>query len=680
MSNLLPEIPVFDPGGRGMSGTTSAGQGQHGVQANNSTVLHPPVETTPGSSWVTSAEIQKILQENEILRERMRGLQSLGLLLNESQAEALRLRQRVEDLGRESPPNASFQRCRSPNSSSSSAWTEAVIPPGISWSKQYLKFEGSSSKPQPPMHEVAALQPPDVQLKDVSAQMQRLEDSIIHCATELAESADAAARGTSPAGQSEPPGESSDVAQRAQTDLSEHFARLAHKFHQLSGVVKQNSQKTSCMQVLCEKLATENQELKKKLEGEGKQQHQTTEARRRECERPLGEKNDKASESESDSDAGLREFHQLTAVASRHNQTSRSEKPKMIEKADKALGDDPAAVEVLSQKVRTLERQRKELLEVNKQWDEQFRTMKQQYEAKVVELRGRLSAAQKQMATAGEGQERRQREYDRTLVVAKNRLDREELERERLRKELAEEKKRTKTAQEQLEGTTRHKDLLEREVWRLNQSLAELLAVSPSCAVVQESAAWHQAQAGEAPCRQEDLRTQIAVMRQQLKIYEEDFQKERCDRERMNAEKEELRLQMEQKVTETGLLRAQLTTYEEDYKKEREEKERLQKQLRGQRQALDVDHPLAPMEATWTEPYGEYHYVVRYPPGDPRAVAAATTTHPPASPASPRSPAHVKFQRWPRDQRAGPRPPVNPVMPADMEVDGTAAGSPENQR
>uniref|UniRef100_S4RBC5 TNFAIP3 interacting protein 1 n=1 Tax=Petromyzon marinus TaxID=7757 RepID=S4RBC5_PETMA len=502
---------------------------------------------------MTSAEIQKILQENEILRERMRGLQSLGLLLNESQAEALRLRQRVEDLGRESPPNASFQRCLSPNSSSSSSWT------GVG-TNVYL---GSPEN----QHEVAALQPPDVQLRDVSAQMQRLEDSIIHCATELAESADAAARGTSAAGQPEPPGESPNVAQRAQTDLSEHFARLAHKFHQLSGVVKQNSQKTSCMQVLCERLATENQELKKKLEGEGKQQHQTTEARRLDK-----KKNCKLCENLIDI-VHTTHANQINVKKKKTRKLSFRVKipAKMIEKADKALGGDPAAVEVLSQKVRTLERQRKELLEVNKQWDEQFRTMKQQYEAKVVELRGRLSAAQKQMATAGEGQERRQREYDRTLVVAKNRLDREELERERLRKELAEEKKKTKTAQEQHEATTRHKDLLEREVWRLNQSLAELLAVSPGCAMVQESAAWHQAQACEPPCRQEDLRTQIAVMRQQLKIYEEDFQKERCDRERMNAEKEELRLQMEQKVTETGLLRAQLTTYEEDYKKGRGE-------------------------------------------------------------------------------------------------------------
>ena len=39
-------------------------------------------------------------------------------------------------------------------------------------------------------------------------------------------------------------------------------------------------------------------------------------------------------------------------------------------------------------KVKLLEQQRMELLEVNKQWDQHFRSMKQQYEQKVMEFPG----------------------------------------------------------------------------------------------------------------------------------------------------------------------------------------------------------------------------------------------------------------------------------------------------
>ena len=53
----------------------------------------------------------------------------------------------------------------------------------------------------------------------------------------------------------------------------------------------------------------------------------------------------------------------------------------------------------LEQKIRSLEKQRKELLEVNQQWDQQFRSMKELYERKVAELKTKLDAAEKVLGT-----------------------------------------------------------------------------------------------------------------------------------------------------------------------------------------------------------------------------------------------------------------------------------------
>ncbi|XP_060229807.1 TNFAIP3-interacting protein 3 isoform X3 [Meriones unguiculatus] len=67
----------------------------------------------------------------------------------------------------------------------------------------------------------------------------------------------------------------------------------------------------------------------------------------------------------------------------------------------------------LEQKIKHLEKQRQELLEVNQQWDQQFRNMKKLYERKVVELKTKLAAAevthalekeQKQSVTEGDRQ------------------------------------------------------------------------------------------------------------------------------------------------------------------------------------------------------------------------------------------------------------------------------------
>lgn len=81
----------------------------------------------------------------------------------------------------------------------------------------------------------------------------------------------------------------------------------------------------------------------------------------------------------------------------------------------------------LEQKIRCLEKQRKELLEVNQQWDQQFRSMKELYERKVAELKTKLDAAERFLSAQEEERQQSQRASDRRLELTRERLQRQEV-------------------------------------------------------------------------------------------------------------------------------------------------------------------------------------------------------------------------------------------------------------
>ncbi|RXM31151.1 Annexin A5 [Acipenser ruthenus] len=122
------------------------------------------------------------------------------------------------------------------------------------------------------------------------------------------------------------------------------------------------------------------------------------------------------------------------------------------------------------------------LLEVNKRWDEYFKIMKQRYEQKE--------------------------------------------EKERIYNTLQEVKRQNRGLKEQNASLTRKKEHQECEIGRLNKALSEALKASIRNA------------------GREEMVTQIEVLQQQVQIYEEDFKKERCDRERLNEKYEELQSEL----------------------------------------------------------------------------------------------------------------------------------------
>uniref|UniRef100_G1KN20 TNFAIP3 interacting protein 3 n=1 Tax=Anolis carolinensis TaxID=28377 RepID=G1KN20_ANOCA len=113
----------------------------------------------------------------------------------------------------------------------------------------------------------------------------------------------------------------------------------------------------------------------------------------------------------------------------------------------------------------------------------------------------------------------------------------------------------------------------EREISRLNKALQDALKNRST-----SSNEPPHLDALDTSCN-EEMRLEMEVLRQQVQIYEEDFKKERSDRERLNSEKEAL-----QKINERS--QSQLNKLHSQIKDFQEEKRLLQKQVKQQVQEL----------------------------------------------------------------------------------------------
>uniref|UniRef100_A0A8C0AZ39 TNFAIP3-interacting protein 1 n=1 Tax=Buteo japonicus TaxID=224669 RepID=A0A8C0AZ39_9AVES len=383
-----------------------------------------------GSEENGSTAFERLVEENARLKEKMQGIKSIGELLEESQVEASKLRQKAEDLVKD---NKMLMPLETGINLKGGVSFPAVLP---SW--QSL-----------PLHAVSG---PGLPNEDTNLlpQLQQLESTLSGCAKEA----------------------SKDQVFVRMGYMASELKRLASKVHK-------NEQRTSFLQTLCETLHSENKELRTKLERDLEQRNQA------------------------------------------------------LEKLSHGRGT--GELEAKEKKVKILEHQRRELLEVNKQWDQHFRAMKQKYEQKV----GRDRVQGKVFGLESE-REQKQRDFDRKLLLAKSRIETEEAEKERLAMEVRDLQQRMRFLQEQLAPVTRQREYQEKEIQRLNKALEEALNVQASPPPIFAST---MEPAGKVP--QQELLTQNELLKQQVKIFEEDFQRERSDRERMNEEKEELKQQLE---------------------------------------------------------------------------------------------------------------------------------------
>ncbi|XP_015200273.2 TNFAIP3-interacting protein 3-like [Lepisosteus oculatus] len=225
-----------------------------------------------------------------------------------------------------------------------------------------------------------------------------------------------------------------------------------------------------------------------------------------------------------------------TRSSCRMTETSLCDAAKVTKLKECLIGNSP---EELKQQLRILQKQRQELLDVNKKWDEQYKLMKQHYSLKIMEMKERLTVCDKFITEVNAEQDKKQKDFDKKLVLAKEKIEKEQEKNTKLSAELCEIKQQSLNLKEQNATLTKRKDHQECEIQRLNKILLEGLG-NPARNIFGEETA-----------------TQIEVLRHQAQIYENDFKEERRDRERLKERNEELEKRCKKLQSELQILKSQ---------------------------------------------------------------------------------------------------------------------------
>ncbi|XP_021563852.1 TNFAIP3-interacting protein 1 isoform X2 [Carlito syrichta] len=580
-------------------------------------IYDPGGSVPPG---VASAAFERLMEENSRLKEKMQGIKTLGELLEESQMEATRLRQKAEELVKDNEPLPppvpslgsfdSLTELTGKDADVPAPPAAPVLPSDKPASVQKPPSSGASSEfevvpaeeqnsPSESGGRASALELGSLPREDgnLLLHLQRLETTLSVCAEEP------------------------DHGQ-----LFTHLGRMALEFNRLASKVHKNEQRTSILQTLCEQLRKENEALKAKLDKGLEQRDQAAER--------LREENielKKLLMSSGSKEAGSGRPGSPRAEAASRKVVAGQQQAGVTAGKVPELG----ALGTAEKKVKLLEQQRTELLEVNKQWDQHFRSMKQQYEQKITELRQKLADLQKQVTDLEAEREQKQRDFDRKLLLAKSKIEMEETDKEQLTAEAKELRQKVKHLQDQLSPLARQREYQEKEIQRLNKALEEALSLqaSPSS----PPAAFGSPE-GAGGLRKQELVMQNELLKQQVKIFEEDFQRERSDRERMNEEKEELKKQVEKLQTQVTLSNTQLKAFRDEEKAREALKQQKRKaKASGERYHMQphpehlcgaYPHAYPPMPAMVPHHGFEDWSQIRYPP-PPMALE-----HPPPHPTS----------------------------------------------
>ncbi|NXF29307.1 TNIP1 protein, partial [Nyctibius bracteatus] len=446
-----------------------------------------------GSEENGSTAFERLVEENTRLKEKMQGIKSIGELLEESQMEASKVRQKAEDLVKDNKmliASSSLEDlvetgAAGPDPSSTQAAlgstqpsTEArKSPPSGSSSEFEIVAVEAQGFPQESGRAVSSpgylqdlLPNEDANLLP---QLQQLESTLSGCAKEA----------------------SKDQVFVRMGYMASELKRLASKVHK-------NEQRTSFLQTLCETLHSENKELRTKLERDLEQRNQALEKLR--CE-----------------NQELRRMVTLSSQESGKREAAEQQQgpPMRVQQSGAMVEKAPGReeLEAKEKKVKILEHQRRELLEVNKQWDQHFRATKQKYEQKVTDLQQELAEARRALTELESEREQKQRDFDRKLLLAKSRIETEEAspwgraEKERLAVEVRDLQQRMRFLQEQLAPVTRQREYQEKEIQRLNKALEEALNVQASPPPIFAST---MEPVGKVP--QQELLTQNELLKQQV--------------------------------------------------------------------------------------------------------------------------------------------------------------------
>lgn len=228
---------------------------------------------------------------------------------------------------------------------------------------------------------------------------------------------------------------------------------------------------------------------------------------------------------------------------------------------------------------------KEEVLDVNYKWDEQYKLLVAASTKDIKELKNQIEMmkSSKGYGQLTEVEPMERKALDDRIKYLESESQQKQLEINRL--QLLMRNQPTRLAQ------TPHLSSLEQPLSHLSQLGAAAARSGPPSEGLPSwpgtAAFGHQIPA--------EVVDQIEVLKQQLRVYADDFATEREDRERNQTEKEKLKEELDAMKEQVHALEQQLQVYEEDFKREKREKESLQQQLRAKQTAVGYPYsdPLA---------------------------------------------------------------------------------------
>lgn len=224
---------------------------------------------------------------------------------------------------------------------------------------------------------------------------------------------------------------------------------------------------------------------------------------------------------------------------------------------------------------------KEEILDVNHKWDAQYKMLAAATKKEIFDLKQQvhiLSSPDSQVKYGAlmEPAAMEKKALEQCCKQLENNLQQKQLEVNRLQLLLRSQS-----------GNKKHVPLrsesMSMEPPTSQTSLAGVQALTTGASIAAQTQSPHSLP-GTMPSAQQippEVIDQIEVLKQQLRVYADDFATEREDRERNQAEKEKMREELTVVKEQVQTLEQQVQIYEEDFKREKREKEILQQQLRS---------------------------------------------------------------------------------------------------
>lgn len=552
------------------------------------------------------SEITRLQLDNKALNVRAQGVQVLGKVLQDTQESNLKLKQEIQQLklgltqnGVASTQFADLSVCTSVNDDGQSTVHEQGDTYHSSMPSQRSEAAGfvnvtTVSCPQSLSAGFPSLLPGEFHLKEIQAEYQHIMTELDHLQGEAQKLRE---------GVEQLPGDGRDL--ELQGKLTRLFSRLndyskeARTRETLSSALVSEEEKLreKLVEMEAEQASHENvvHQLRDKL-GKSKEEMELLMDEIKLCEEAVLVKREEALEIEAGS-GPLSGSSRKSAGRSLSDEEIIVKTPMMqtVVKTCESCGQLQRQVNELQKQLLLAKAEKdealklkEEVLDVNYKWDEQYKLLVAASTKDINELKKEIEILKFSDTSKRHGQfsvtePMEKKALDDRCKYLESELQQKQLEINRL--QLLMRNWPTQMAQ------TPHHSSLEQPLSHLSQ----LGAAAPHPGPPSEgSPSWP----GTSVLGQKipaEVVDQIEVLKQQLRVYADDFATEREDRERNQAEKEKLKEELVAVKEQLQALEQQLQIYEEDFKREKREKESLQQQLRVKQSAggYPYNDPLA---------------------------------------------------------------------------------------